>query len=150
MKKNYSLIFFTLFFLDRISKHLIVRFLKTSYELIPSFLSFELLINRGISWGMLHAQSTGQFLFVSGIILGIIGSLGWYAYQRFQQNKLIFGEVMALAGALSNFYDRIFYHGVIDFIAVSFGFWSFPVFNIADACIVTGVLVMILEQMKEG
>jgi signal peptidase II len=47
------------------------------------------------------------------------------------------GLGMAVGGATGNVVDRFLRDGVIDFIAV----WRFPLFNLADAALVTGVLV---------
>jgi signal peptidase II len=47
--------------------------------------------------------------------------------------------VLIITGAFSNLLDRLFYGGVIDFIVVWFGDWSWPAFNIADAAILLGI-----------
>ena len=46
---------------------------------------------------------------------------------------------MVIAGAVSNFFDRIYYGAVIDFIDFHYGAWHWPTFNIADMCIVMGI-----------
>ncbi len=75
--------------------------------------------------------------------------LAFYTYLRWRKGFWIGGECFVLAGSLSNIVDRIIYHGVLDFILLSFNTWSWPVFNIADMAIVFGVGIMIIQGYKE-
>jgi signal peptidase II len=61
----------------------------------------------------------------------------------------VYAEIMVLAGAISNVIDRAFYQGVIDFVHLHIGDWSWPIFNVADVAIVCGILWMIKEQYQE-
>ncbi len=133
-----SLVAFLIFFgIDRFSKALI---LKTSGHVdLTSFLSFDLMMNRGIAWGLLHTASTGGFLLVTSLVFAIICAMLWYSYKQLCGGGLATEEMLILAGAIGNLVDRIVYSGVIDFIHLHFGNWSFPVFNLADCFIVLGV-----------
>jgi signal peptidase II len=115
---------------------------------VNSFLSFEVVFNRGISWGMFHSQSDILFYFVSLIIVATTAFLCWYAYHNAQRGQSIFAEVCIIAGSCCNLIDRFFYGGVIDFIILSYGNLSWPVFNIADAVIVFGVGLFLLRYEK--
>ncbi len=138
-----------LFFLDRITKFLIVKWGVFNYK-IASFLSFRLQFNRGISWGMLHSDSSIKFFLVSLMTVVVIAALGFYAQEKYMRGFSVIGETIALAGAVSNFFDRMLYGGVVDFISFSWCNWDFPVFNIADACIVSGIGLVILSFSKES
>ena len=154
MKKNkqlvlYGILFFSLFFLDRITKWAMLQWGNTEIKIAP-FLSFVLSFNRGVSWGMFHSEKTGPFIFVTLLTAAIIIPLIWYTIMRWRRGFFVWKETIVIAGAISNFIDRIFYGGVVDFISFSYGSWSWPAFNIADSCIVVGVSLILIGFFKEG
>lgn len=146
-KIGYVFLFTAIFLLDRITKHLALGMLNT-YVITP-FLSLQLVFNRGISWGMFHSDHHGFFVALSAVITGIIAALAWHTYTRYTTGRTVYAEIMVLAGAISNVIDRIIYKGVIDFVHLHIGDWSWPIFNIADVAIVCGILWMIKEQYQE-
>lgn len=135
------LFFIVPFLLDRITKHLALNGFFKEYK-IDNFLAFELSYNRGISWGALHSDNKYIFIILSSFILIIICFLIWHIIHRIRKGKIIYGELLIISGAISNFIDRIIYGGVIDFILIYYKNYSWPVFNIADTCIVLGVIIM--------
>lgn len=137
-----------IFIIDRITKMAAVAWCTESVHTINSFLSFEVLFNRGISWGMLHSASDVVFLSVSLIIATVTAALCWYAYYNYTGGMSIIGEVCIIAGSFSNLIDRVLYSGVIDFIILSYGNLSWPVFNIADAVIVFGIGMLVFQYEK--
>lgn len=143
----YSLVFAAIIMLDRITKLWALANLESPRQLTP-FLSLELVFNAGISWGMFNQSGLLIFSGITLIIVLIIISLSWYAYQRMRHGYIVLGECMVIAGALSNIIDRFLYQGVIDFILFSYAQWSFPVFNVADCAIVVGVAYMFI--MHQG
>lgn len=143
----YTLIFFAIIIIDRFTKS---RALDYCFDRVAftSFFSCDLVLNRGISWGMFHSQSNIIFLFVSVLISAFIIVLGFYTYRRFKENQSIVGETFVLAGACSNMIDRVLYAGVIDFLVFSWGSWSWPAFNCADFFIVFGIILMLFESFR--
>ncbi len=133
-----------IFMIDRISKWYAVQHWQTPYSVAPC-VSFELVFNRGISWGMFHSSHMLTFGIVSALIAALTGYVGWIAYERLCKQQIIIGEVMILAGSISNLLDRVMYGGVVDFILISYKSWSWPVFNVADMSIVCGVFIMLWE-----
>ena len=154
MKNNsryaWSAVFFILTFLvDRVSKQWALLSCLDQQE-SDSFFSCYLIFNRGISWSMFHDDSSIQFVFITSIIVIITAFLCWYTKKMM---SISFwggiGGSIAVAGSVSNIIDRFLYGGVIDFILVQYQVYSFPVFNVADICIVVGIVLLCLEGYKK-
>lgn len=144
---KYFFIFIAIIIADRITK---AWALTLSHELnINKFLSFGLVFNRGINWGILNSPSSTQFIIINGMIALVIASMILYTIYCWRRHQLILGQTFIIAGALSNYFDRIYYGGVIDFIVLWFGNWSWPAFNIADMAIVIGVGIVALINYRE-
>jgi len=146
--KFYTLIAAFIIACDQITKYYIVNYLS-HYVMNPLF-SIDLVFNRGISWGLLHSDSMAVFACVNSAILFVIGVLIVHTIVRMMQNHIIIGEIMVFAGAISNYIDRCLYEGVIDFISISYGDWCFPIFNVADIFIVSGVMIMMFFEWKKS
>ena len=144
----YGLLGVVLLVIDRIAKYEALCLCAQGCK-INEYLSFEVVYNRGTSWGLFHSQSNAVFWLVTlGVALVTAGVLA-YAVLRFRSGHMILGEVMVIAGSLSNIIDRVFYNGVIDFIELSYRGWLWPSFNGADMLIVFGVLIMMVEQYRK-
>ena len=139
----------TIIVLDRVTKYWALYVLEGEHT-VNNFLSYMCVLNRGVTWGMLHAQHEWLFVGVTILVMMMTGVLVRYTYARAQKGHVIIGELMVLAGSLSNIADRILYKGVVDFIVVSYGKYSWPIFNIADAAIVIGVGVMLISRWYDN
>jgi signal peptidase II len=144
----YALLASTLLFLDRLSKHVVMHYI--SYYKVNQFFAIDLVLNRGMSFGMFHSHDIIIFTAVNILIGSIIGLLAAHTYARIVQNKCIIGEVLIFTGAVSNMLDRCLHEGVIDFIAFSYHNWHFAVFNIADVFICLGVCMMLFIEHQES
>ncbi len=114
---------------------------------ITSFLSFEVMLNKGISWSMFDGEYTPWFVYCA-----IAAMIVFLLVHIITQNKIgitTYAEVAVLAGAISNTVDRILYGGVVDFITFHYHNWYFPSFNIADIAITLGVMFMIIQLIQE-
>jgi signal peptidase II len=141
----YSSAFALIMMLDRITKLWALK-LNDPYQ-VTSFLSFDLWLNRGLSWGLFHSSKQTTFTLVSLIPFVILCGALFYAYHQKKMGQCILGEIFVIAGALGNLIDRVWYGGVIDFILLSYKQWSWPYFNVADISIVCGVGIMIITTM---
>lgn len=132
--------------IDQLIKWLIIFYVPLP-TVVTSFLSVHLALNRGISWGLLNG--TNNWLFVSVTVLISIFTLVLlvYAYNRYKKGFTIYGETLVIAGSLSNSIDRIVHGGVVDFIAIHIGPYTWPVFNLADCAIVLGVGILFVQQL---
>lgn len=147
MNKNYLYAFVAviLFCIDRATKYIALEYCAQETVSINQFLSYELVFNRGISWGLFDTHNALLFLLVSLSIALVTLCVGYHAYHLYRHNFSITGHVLILVGSLSNIIDRIYYGGVIDFILLSYKHYSWPVFNVADMAIVMGVIIIMLQ-----
>ena len=137
-----------IFAIDQISKYWIITLLQLpqrgQIELM-SILNFTWVENRGVSLGMLTASSDTQRWLLVGLTGAIsIGVAIWIWREKRTQDVFALGLV--LGGAIGNLIDRIRYGYVADFIDLHFGdFQPFLVFNVADAAITIGVVILVLR-----
>ena len=142
---KYLLLFFGGLIADRLTKMVaLVRF-QQDVE-VCSFLKFSLAWNRGISWNMLDFKNPLLAKVLTGVIFFVIFFFGIYTLLEHLKKRNIVFEVVVLAGALSNFVDRVLYGAVIDFIEVYYKTVSFPTFNVADMLIVVGVCGILIKN----
>jgi signal peptidase II len=139
-----------LFIADRTTKWLALTYVATAPCTLYDGLTLSITRNRGVSWSMFATNETGGFIVVSCLVALITVLFGWYTYQQARQQKSIFFEGMVLIGSISNLVDRVVYQGVIDFIDMYMGNYHWPSFNVADACIVCGIVGIIIRTWKES
>ena len=113
-------------------------------------ISFDLVFNRGVSWGLFASDGIFGFILVGLLIAAITATLAYYTYVRWHTGFSVWAEMLILAGSVGNLIDRVLYHGVIDFIRFSWGNFAWPIFNIADCCIVLGVLFIFIKKLKNN
>ena len=147
MNSSYKELWFLLL-LDRIVKRIIVHAHVCPLKVFP-FLACKPALNRGISWSMFANTGPFGFYVITAIIGLFLFGFAWYTHKRIEAEYDTFGEMLVLVGGTSNFLDRLIYGGVVDFIQVSYGKWSFPIFNFADIYIVLGVGIMIYSTIME-
>lgn len=146
--QGYLLLGTLIFVIDRLSKMAALAWCTDYVQTALPFLSFELVFNRGVAWSFFHSAETIPFVIVSLLQVSIAVVLCWWAYEHYRSGYLVLGETCIIAGSLSNIVDRLVYHGVIDFIILSYRHYSWPVFNIADAAIVIGVGIVIFQHRE--
>ncbi len=152
MKKKLR-IQFILFFcfpliIDRITKWFVIKHALLNYQ-ITKFLTIDLAFNRGIAWSFFDCDHTCGFILISALIGAVITVVAGHTLQQWKKGCSIGAELLVLSGALSNMVDRCLYGGVADFIKIDLGFYIWPTFNIADICIVFGVLLMFFTSCKK-
>ena len=130
--------------LDQLTKWIVVHSMELydSTVLIEKFFSFTYIHNYGAAWGMFDNQRW-VFLIATSIAL-IIMPIILYRYRKVH---ILFNLSLSLfiGGAIGNMIDRIFLGYVVDFL--EFTFISFPVFNVADICVVFGAITMIVYAL---
>ena len=146
MKKKNIILTSIFLLIDIISKLLIDKYLvlNKSYKIINNFFYITKVYNEGASWSILWGMR------ILLILIRIIVLIGLFYYQRkFKENKRnILAFSLLYAGIIGNLLDRIIYGYVIDFIDFKIFNYDYPVFNIADMCIVFGIILMGIAIMK--
>jgi len=112
---------------------------------VPVFPGFDLLLafNRGAAFSFLNDASGWQRWLLSGISLSVsVFLLVWLVQLPRKQRLLRVALAVILGGAIGNLYDRMMYGYVVDFISVYYQQWRFATFNIADAAISIGAVLL--------
>lgn len=142
----------TILILDQLIKYIVTVPLQLQsrgdegLEIIP-FFALRWVENRGISMGFFHADTeTARWLLVA-MTAGISAFVAtWMWRERSRQDVLALGLV--LGGALGNIIDRVRYGFVVDYADLHFGEWRpFLIFNLADAAITIGVLILLARAL---
>jgi signal peptidase II len=103
--------------------------------------------NRGISFGLFTAGSETARWALVALTLAVSGGVGWWLWQERTRGD-VWALALILGGALGNIIDRIRLGYVIDYADLHFGgFQPFLVFNIADASITIGVLLLVARSL---
>ena len=136
------------FALDQLAKWIMLGPLQLravgEVYLLPIF-QFTYTENIGISLGLLNATNpVGRWMLVAltaGIALGVAY---WIGKEKNRYDQIALGLV--LGGALGNILDRVRHGYVVDFLDLHFGaFRPFLVFNVGDAAISIGVVILLLR-----
>jgi lipoprotein signal peptidase len=137
-------------FADQGSKWWILEVLHLSevrqVRILP-VLDLTIVWNRGVTFGLLTSLGGlwGGLTLAAVALVVVVMLLLWL---RRAESRLIAGAIGAIAGgAIGNVIDRLRFGAVVDFLhAHAFGF-SWYVFNVADAAIVCGVAILVLDGM---
>lgn len=147
--KSYLWVIILLIGIDALTKWMFEIFLPSGkITVIPNFFYFEVLHNKGAGWGAFSGQKALLVTIsaVAGIVM--IGVLAW-KYKKLN-NWYKTALYLMIAGDIGNLIDRAFYpNGVIDFIKFQFGSYNFPTFNLADAYLVIGVIILLIAVLFE-
>ncbi|MFS0773525.1 signal peptidase II [Sphingomonas sp. 1P08PE] len=140
-----------LFLADQMSKWIVTRPLGISHlgagREVTDFFALRFVPNIGVSLGLLPADGDATrwaLVALTGAIAA--GVAVWMTRERHPVDQIALG--MVLGGALGNILDRIRFGYVVDFADLHFGDWRpFLVFNVADAAITVGVLVLLVRAL---
>ena len=151
LKKNYYLlIIIFIFFLDRITKILVINYTNDakSLDLFASeYLNLSLVWNEGIAFGLMSFDNILYYNLFSFFIFCIIIYLIILIFKAEKFEKTLFS--MVVGGALGNFYDRLQYKAVPDFIDFHYNNFHWFTFNIADVFISLGVILLIIYEFTK-
>ncbi len=154
-KSIYLVLISVLLAVDQITKAAIIRSINPYgvRSVIPDFFNLVYVRNKGAIFGFFsNADSSFIFVLLTVFSLAALGLVVYYFIKTPVSEKLMNVSLsLILAGALGNQVDRIMRGYVIDFLDFKFWGWHWPSFNVADSCISTGaVLLIIIFFFKRG
>ena len=147
VKENiyYLLLIIIIFLLDRFSKIKIISNFSDATYYVNDYINLDLIWNIGIGFGLLSSDSVIIYNSISFIICLVILFLFYIALVSDNYDKFIYSII--IGGALGNFYDRITFSAVPDFIDLHFKNFHWFTFNVADVFISIGIVFFLLKNI---
>lgn len=151
----YYILALIVFLVDQGSKWLIVKNMNLHDEIpvIGNFFVITSHRNTGAAFGILEGQRWLFIVITSVVLIGMI----YYLRLMIRGNKRMLAAALSflIGGAIGNFIDRLLTGEVVDFLQFNFVFsffgkpvdYTFAIFNIADAAITVGVILIILDTI---
>lgn len=141
----YFLLSFLLVAVDQWTKWLTVNNIPVNgtKPFINGIVSFTHLQNTGAAWSILE----GKMVFFAVITVVAVVAVSYFLIRYGKKSKIFaLGLSLILTGALGNFIDRMRLGYVVDMIR--FDFFNFPIFNVADMCLVFGVIIIFIFVLR--
>lgn len=119
--------------------------LNETINVIANFFNITYVENDGAAWNIL----SGNKIILILIALLVLFFIFYYFIFNKKLNKIeVIAYSLFIGGLLGNLWDRIFIGRVIDYLDFKIFGYNFPVFNLADMCIVLGVLIIIINEIR--
>lgn len=137
--------------MDQWTKWLVVKHMEVGERVAvwDPYLAILSHRNSGAAWGMLQGQMWLFYIVTIVVVAGIL----YYFHKHGQEGGVGFrvSLMMLLGGALGNFIDRLRMGEVVDFVDVLIPVinYDFPIFNVADAALTIGVVLLIVQMLLE-
>ncbi len=147
MNKKPYIIAFLFFMIDLITKQIISHLLniQDSVKLINNFFYITYTKNTGAAWSILKDQRL-LLLILTVFVLFIIN-------KQLKKENLTkienYSYGLIIGGILGNFFDRLIYGYVIDFLDFKIFGYDYPIFNLADSFIVIGIIMLIIIEIRK-
>ena len=138
------IVILTIFFLDRYTKLLILENFSENTYYLNDYINLDLIWNIGIGFGFFSTTSSIIYNLITVLILSIIVFLFISMIKAEYLDKIIYSTI--IGGALGNFYDRVIFMAVPDFIDLHYNNFHWFVFNVADIFISLGIIVFIIRS----
>lgn len=135
--------------LDQLSKYAAVQHVmgNGTQTFIPGVLGFRYTENTGAAFSIFKDKQLFLIVITSIVIAALVGYM-LKAIRTDAHLAVRCAYVLLIAGALGNLIDRIRLDYVVDFL--EFQFVHFPIFNLADVCVVVGVGLLVVASLFLG
>ena len=145
-KENIFIFLIILFcvFLDRYTKNEVIINFSENVFFINNFINIDLIWNTGIGFGFLSTESSLFYNLVSALVGVVIIVLCYFTIISEVADKLIYAII--IGGAIGNFYDRLIFNAVPDFIDLHYDRYHWFTFNVADIFITLGIIIFLINE----
>lgn len=136
-----------IFLLDQLTKWIMLDQIGIAHRPpieITGFFNLVMVWNYGISFGMFSGYNVPLILIV---VTGAISLVLLFWLMRNRDRATALGISLVLGGALGNIVDRVRFGAVADFLDFHLAGYHWPAFNVADATIFIGVVVLCIQSM---
>jgi signal peptidase II len=118
-----------------------------SRTIIPHLLDFVHVHNAGVAFGFMNdSEHAGRGFLTTGLAVLALAGIAYYARQVKAEERIArIGLSLILGGAVGNLIDRVWQGYVVDFVDVYWGSWHFWAFNVADAAITIGAILVFVD-----
>ena len=139
-----SIVILIIFFLDRYTKLLILSNFSENTYYLNDYINLDLIWNIGIGFGFFSTESSIIYNLISIVIGLVIMTLFFILLTAHRFEKFMYSII--IGGALGNFYDRLVYKAVPDFIDLHYANFHWFTFNLADIFISTGIIIFVIRS----
>mgnify|MGYP003964770879 FL=1 len=149
-KENIFIFLIILFcvFLDRYTKNEVISNFSENVFFINNFINIDLIWNTGIGFGFLSTESSLFYNLVSALVGVVIIVLCYFTIISEVADKLIYAII--IGGAIGNFYDRLIFNAVPDFIDLHYDRYHWFTFNVADIFITLGIIIFLTNEFLKN
>lgn len=137
--------------LDQLTKVVMSNWLELyqTVAVMPYF-NFTLAHNSGAAFSFLAGAGGWQRWFFIALALVVSAVLVvWLSRLKAAAKMEAIAISLIIGGAIGNVLDRFIYGYVIDFVDIYIGSYHWPAFNIADAAICIGAVLLVLDSFKK-
>lgn len=136
------LIVLSIVVIDQITKYLVVKYMNPfdTINILP-FLNLVSVRNTGAAFGMF--KDIGSSFFITVSIVAII----FVVWLLFKTKEGYLSLSLIIGGATGNLIDRILFGYVVDFIDLFAGRFHWPAFNVADASLTIGLIIIVINPL---
>lgn len=144
----YILIMIIVVAADQFTKYLVASSfsLNDGFQIIPGFFSILYTINDGAAWSIMQGQ---MIIFYLISIAAIVGLAIFFNHTDENDKLSRISIMLIIGGTIGNLIDRIAFHYVRDFLSFIIFGYDFPIFNVADSCLVIGIGLLLINEIRE-
>jgi signal peptidase II len=149
-KLRYLLVSLAVVVLDQWTKWLVEVHLDRhmAQPVVPGLLNLTHVRNTGVAFGLFAANGLNTSWLLTALGLLALGAVSLYfGFASPRDRSLLVALGLVVGGAVGNLIDRIASGAVTDFIDVYVGIHHWPSFNVADAAISVGIVLMAIDSL---